>query len=419
MKSTKAKRKRRMRRKAINLVTSIVMVVSFAALLFFVGIRILPEIQAKRVKSQIPKPDFSVTETTATDGAETGTGPAGTDEPAQTAATEASIEPDSTQPASAEAPATDGVDMTAATAAPAGTGDASEDTQPAAAPTDSVDAPAEAAATDAPKDTANASIDAQAAAVPTEQPDQPEGGEGRGPSAGEQSRFITDGYFDEEGDFIRYSEEADAPISAVFAELLEKNEDTVGWLTAGEDIDFPVVRGKDDFYLHHNYLRETDINGSIFLTEDNVLRPRDTVLLIYGHNMAGGEMFGRLDEYRKESYMREHALIAFRTIFADEQDDCWYVPVSIFSASMVKVAEGYFDITPLYFYDEEEHQAYIDEILERSEWTAPTDVTIDDDLMVLITCSYNYSDARYLLFCRKLRADETPDMMRALYMGEQ
>ena len=36
---------------------------------------------------------------------------------------------------------------------------------------------------------------------------------------------------------------------------------------------------------------------------------------------------------------------------------------------------------------------------------------------MLITCSYDLVDSRYLLICRQLREDETPEEMEALYQN--
>ena len=127
-----------------------------------------------------------------------------------------------------------------------------------------------------------------------------------------------------------------APISEDFLELKSMNPDIMGWLTAADKINYPVVRHSEDenFYLDHNFFGESDFNGSIFLSQYNVLRPRDTVLQIYGHFLATGDMFGTLPKYTDESYMRQHALIQFRTVFADETGSDWYVPIAMFSASM-------------------------------------------------------------------------------------
>ncbi len=216
-----------------------------------------------------------------------------------------------------------------------------------------------------------------------------------------------------------FNTEDTAPISEDFVELREMNPDIMGWLTAAEKIDYPVVRGKDDeFYLSHNFFGEKDLNGSIFMTQYNVLRPRDTVLLIYGHYLATGDMFGKLQKYMDEAYMRQNALIQFRTVFADETGSDWYVPVAMFSASMDDDEPQFFDIRPVNFDTKEEYQTYLDAAMSRSAWKAPVDVNTDDEMIVLITCSYNFINSRHLLMCRRLRADETPEQMKALYLNQ-
>ena len=211
-------------------------------------------------------------------------------------------------------------------------------------------------------------------------------------------------------------EDEDAPINEAFKELLEMNPDTVGWLTVGEIADYPVVKRDNEFYLTHDFKGKYDPNGTIFVTQDNVLRPRDTVLLMFGHHMNTGKMFGKLVKYMHEDYMRKFPLVEFHTIYADEQKhEAWYVPIAFFSASMIEGEAGYFDVLPMFFLNEESHQTYLDTITARSMWKAPTDVTTDDKLIMLITCSYDLDDSRYLLICRQLREDETPEEMEKLY----
>ena len=224
---------------------------------------------------------------------------------------------------------------------------------------------------------------------------------------------------EEENDGSVFNTEETAPISEDFLELRSMNPDIMGWLTAADRINYPVVRGEDDsFYLNHNFFGESDLNGSIFLSQYNVMRPRDTILLIYGHYLATGDMFGTLQKYMDESYMRQNALIQFRTVFADETGSDWYVPIAMFSASMDDDEAQYFNIRPVNFETDADFQAYLDAAISRSAWKAPTDVTTDDEMIMLVTCSYNFVNSRHLLLCRRLRADETPEQMRALYLNQ-
>ena len=221
---------------------------------------------------------------------------------------------------------------------------------------------------------------------------------------------------EEEASFNR---EDTAEISVDFLKLKSMNPDIMGWLTAGEKIDYPVVRGEDDeFYLSHNFFKENDRNGSIFLTQYNVLLPRDTILLIYGHNLATGDMFGRLPKYMDEAYMRQNALIQFRTVFTEKTGSDWYVPVAMFSASMDDDEPQFFNIRPVNFDSKDEYQTYLEKALSRSAWKAPTDVNTDDEILMLVTCSFNFINSRYVMMCRRLRTDETPEQMRELYLNE-
>ena len=71
--------------------------------------------------------------------------------------------------------------------------------------------------------------------------------------------------------------------------------------------------------------------------------------------------------------------ITFRSVY--DAEDVYYVLVAAFNASMNPASAGYFD------------------------------VTAKDELIVLITCSYQHEDGRFMLYCRRLREGETPQAM--------
>lgn len=198
-----------------------------------------------------------------------------------------------------------------------------------------------------------------------------------------------------------------------FLLLYEENPDVIGWLTAGETIDLPVVQRDNEYYLNHNYFGEWDSNGTVFLNELNVFYPRDSILLIHGHNMRGGAMFGTLAKYEQADYAFAHALLTFLTLY--EEETSYYVPVAAFHASMLEGEAGYFDVTPMNFDTEEAFQAHLDTALKRSAWTSPVDVNTQDELLMLLTCSYHHADGRFVLLCRRLREGETPEEMQLLF----
>lgn len=196
------------------------------------------------------------------------------------------------------------------------------------------------------------------------------------------------------------------PVSPDFSALLAVNRHAIGWLTAGERIDGPVVQYNNKFYLTHNLYGEEDSNGTIFMNEANTLYLRDQVWLLHAHFMKNKGMFGTLTDFIEWSYIQKYPIVTFRTIY--DEADVQYVPIAAFHASMDQdKGTDYFDLMRINFENEEEFSAYLRSITRRSEWSTPVETTPEDQLLELVTCSYTLGDGRFILVCRQLRADET------------
>ena len=216
-------------------------------------------------------------------------------------------------------------------------------------------------------------------------------------------------------------------VAADLADAYAQNDDLVGWLKAGEGIDLPVVQSDNTYYLDHGFMGEEDRNGTLFLNMNNQLFPPDDVLLIHGHNMKDGSMFGTLPKFERYDYAKEHPLVTFQTIY--DEEPVYYAPVSVFNASMLPDHSRYFDITQIVFPDDEAGEvtdsstfrqssafkAYLDELRAVSLWESPVDVNVDDKLLMLITCSYDLEDGRLMVVCRRLRDGETPEEVAGLF----
>ena len=92
--------------------------------------------------------------------------------------------------------------------------------------------------------------------------------------------------------------------------MVQINPDYAGWLTVdGTQADLPVVLGTDNtWYLDHDFYGATSRHGTLFLDRQTDLA-LDGNLLIYGHNMKDGTMFGELDEYRSQEFLAANDLI--------------------------------------------------------------------------------------------------------------
>ena len=100
------------------------------------------------------------------------------------------------------------------------------------------------------------------------------------------------------------------------AALTSTNSDYVGWLSIpGTVINYPVMfsPSEPERYLHLDYYKQYSYSGTPFL--DARCDPNEGNLIIYGHNMINGTMFGSLKSYRNENYLNSH-----KTIFLELSD---------------------------------------------------------------------------------------------------
>lgn len=93
-----------------------------------------------------------------------------------------------------------------------------------------------------------------------------------------------------------------------FEELLKINEDVIAWLTIDDtNIDYPVVKGEDNKeYINLDVFRNYSLGGVPFIDFRNSSDFSDYFTIFYGHHMDMGIMFGGLDEFLNEDYLRSH-----------------------------------------------------------------------------------------------------------------
>lgn len=201
------------------------------------------------------------------------------------------------------------------------------------------------------------------------------------------------------------------PVQDSFSALLAENPETVGFLKIGSIVSLPVVQRENDnnYYLSHTFSGAESTEGALFLDGLNRLVPEDDCLIVYGHNMHNGTMFGNLRMYLNRDYFRDSDLISFDTIYENRQ----YVPFAAFNASMSSDSSSYFDVRQFIF-DETSFDTFVLKLQSRSEFDVPIDVQYGDRLLLLVTCDYSQDDGRFILALRALRDGETAEQMRTL-----
>lgn len=166
--------------------------------------------------------------------------------------------------------------------------------------------------------------------------------------------------------------------------LLNINSDTVGWLTVkGTNIDYPVVQTNDnEYYLTHNYKREHDYSGWVFMDFRNNSVNLNQNTVIYAHNRYYSEvMFGSLYKtLNEEWYTNEDNLtITYNTL---HKNYSW----KVFSIYKVPVTTDYLTTV---FDTDEEFLKFTTMLKDRSEIPFNTQINENDKIITLSTCYEN------------------------------
>lgn len=100
-----------------------------------------------------------------------------------------------------------------------------------------------------------------------------------------------------------------------FQNLHNENNDYLFWLYIPKTkIDYPVMMSRDNKdYLHSSFYKEKLYSGTLFIDALSNKRENQENLIVYGHNMKDGSMFGTLKKWRSTKYFNEHKFIEVYT----------------------------------------------------------------------------------------------------------
>ena len=183
--------------------------------------------------------------------------------------------------------------------------------------------------------------------------------------------------------------------------LQEQNSDIVGWIEVeGTNINYPVLQGEDNsYYMNHNYKKEENTYGSIFLDKDYDWSIPSSNLLLYGHNLQNGELFHDILNYKDKSYYEEHPVIRFTT----EKEDSEFEIISAFYSRVYYKSET--NVFRYYYFinadNEEEYNEFIENAKESSIYDTGKTAEYGEQLITLSTCSYHTEDGRFAVVARK------------------
>ena len=199
-------------------------------------------------------------------------------------------------------------------------------------------------------------------------------------------------------------------VTGRFRDLRMQNKDIVGWLKLDKLLDQTVVQRDNTFYMTHDAKKKENKNGAIFLDAAVSLETRPHTILLYGHNMRSGAMFGCLRNYEDQEYYRKSPFASFESMYEEGR----YVIFAAGSIGIAQTERNYIGVFTMLSDRLEERRELIRALQEASVWESRVDVQPEDQLLLLVTC-VDSDDRRRVVAARRLRDGESePELLQII-----
>lgn len=210
---------------------------------------------------------------------------------------------------------------------------------------------------------------------------------------------------------------ADAVICILpeYQSLYNQNADMIGWLRIDDTvIDYPVMQTMDneDYYLDYDFSKEKNSNGSLLLDTDSIAgvgtiknnysngAAPSTNLIIHGHTMKSGLMFGGLKKYAEKNYGLEHKMIHFDSLYEKRE----YELIAVFYSQVYMSTDQVFKYYKFFQADtQEEFNDWSSNIKKMSLYDTGTSLEFGDEFITLSCCSYQVEDGRFVVVAKRIR----------------
>lgn len=166
----------------------------------------------------------------------------------------------------------------------------------------------------------------------------------------------------------------------VFETLLQKNDNTIGWIKVNNTkINYPVVQADtNSYYLNRDFFKKKNSMGWIFMDYRNNIENLDKNTIIYGHNIKQGIMFGTIKNMMNKSWYTNsnNQIITFNTLNKNMK---W----RIFSLYQINETEDYLKTE---FESDEEYMNFLNMLKNRSKNNFNVELTPESKILTLSTC---------------------------------
>lgn len=174
-----------------------------------------------------------------------------------------------------------------------------------------------------------------------------------------------------------------------FEALWAVNKDVIGWIRIPDThIDYPIFQGRDnEQYLHTDRNGNNTVAGEIYLDFEDAPDFSSLHNILYGHHMKNGTMFKDIVYYKEQVFFDSHRDIY---IYTPERE----IHLKAF-ACLYTTPDGIRRRTR--FYSGRALDDYVRKMTKKVVTQAPPEGPVNK-LYSLVTCSYEFTNARTILY---------------------
>ncbi len=197
-----------------------------------------------------------------------------------------------------------------------------------------------------------------------------------------------------------------------YAAAFRENGDMAAWIVVeGTVIDYPVMQTMEDenYYLNRDFYGNEDKAGCLILDTDSPVYDVEGSgnLIIHGHNMKTGTMFGELDAYKDEDYYQEHKHMQLYTRSEKRE----YEVLAVFYSQVYYSTDQVFKYYNFFkTEDETEFHDFYDNIKKMSLYDTGVEAQLGDQFLTLSTCAYHVEDGRFVVVAKETGREEKYEM---------
>jgi len=200
------------------------------------------------------------------------------------------------------------------------------------------------------------------------------------------------------------------------AQLYEMNNDLIGWLKIDDtNIDYHVMQTPEDeqYYLDKDFQKNYSANGSLILDSDSDIGSGtlannyadgtlpSTNLIIHGHNMKNGDMFGNLDKYRQQEYEQKHNIIKLTTLYEEREYEIVAVCLSqVYLKTQTDVFKYYKFFEA---YNKKEFKDFYENIKKLELYDTGVTAEYGDEFITLSVCAYHVENGRLIVVAKRIK----------------